>query len=168
VTSTVGWDEFADAAPELAAAARGLLRRGELDEGMLATVRGDGLPRIHPVYVGFADGRLVTVVLDGSAKLRDLREDGRFALHAHQDPAVPHELLVRGHAVELTGEARSAAAARWSFDVATADGVFELWLAQVTVGERPDADAWPPVYRSWRAPAPIQSPEDATVPPRNA
>ena len=30
-----------------------LLRRGALDEGLLATVRGDALPRINPVIVGF-------------------------------------------------------------------------------------------------------------------
>ena len=147
----VSWDAFAAADPELASTARGLLRRGELDEGLLATVRGAGLPRIHPVYVAVVDGRLVTVVLDGSAKLRDLREDGRYAVHAHQDPAVPHELLVRGRATELAGDERARATAGWAFGVGEADGVFELRVAQVTVGERADADAWPPVYRSWRA-----------------
>ena len=88
-------------APELAAAARRLLRRGEIDEGLLATVRGDALPRVNPVYVGFVEGHLLTVALAGSAKLRDLREDGRFALHSHQDPAAPSELLLRGRAVEV-------------------------------------------------------------------
>ena len=145
------WDAFAAAEPDLAATARRLLRRGATDEGLLATVRGDALPRINPVIVGFVGDRLVTVVLDKSAKLRELRDDGRFALHAHQDPAVPNEVVIRGRAVELTGDERAQAIAGWAFDVAEADGVFDLRPAQVTLGERADADAWPPVYRSWRA-----------------
>ena len=150
--AAVAWDAFEAAAPELAAAARALLRRGDIDEGLLATVRGDALPRINPVYVGVMDGHLLTVALSGSAKLRDLREDGRFALHAHQDPAAPSELLVRGRAVEVEGPLRDAAAAVWSFKID--DGVvFDLRIEQVTLGERPDADAWPPVYRSWRVSA---------------
>jgi hypothetical protein len=152
VTPGVTWDEFAAAEPELAATARRLLRRGELDEGLLATVRDDALPRIHPVYVGFVDGHLMTVVLSGSAKLADLRSDGRYALHAHQDPAAPDELLVRGVAVEVpAGALRDAAAAAWSFPIDD-EPLFELRVAQVTLGSRPDADAWPPVYRSWRSP----------------
>ena len=146
-----GWGAFAAAEPALAATARRLLRRGGTDEGLLATVRGDALPRINPVIVGFVGEQLVTVALDRSAKLRELRDDGRFALHAHQDPAVPHEVVLRGRAVELTGDERAAAIAGWAFGVGDADGVFELRLAQVTLGERPDAGTWPPVYRSWRA-----------------
>jgi len=145
------WGAFAAAEPELAATSQRLLRRGVLDEGLLATVRGDALPRINPVIVGFVGDRLVTVVLDKSAKLRELRDDGRFALHAHQDPAVPNEVVIRGRAVELTGDERAGAIAGWAFDVAEADGVFDLRPAQVTLGERADADAWPPVYQSWRA-----------------
>jgi hypothetical protein len=147
----VAWAAFAAAEPELAAATRRLFRRGDTDEGLLATVHGEALPRINPVIVAFVGDRLVTVALDRSAKLRELREDGRFALHAHQDPAVPDEVVVRGRAVELTGDERTAAIADWSFEVGDADGVFDLRPAQVTLGERPDADTWPPVYRSWRA-----------------
>jgi len=145
------WGAFAAAEPELAATTRRLLRRGLLDEGLLATVRGDALPRINPVIIGFVGDRLVTVALDRSAKLRELRDDGRFALHAHQDPAVPNEVVIRGRAVELRGDERAAAIAGWAFDVADGDGVFDLRPAQVTLGERPDADTWPPVYTSWRA-----------------
>ena len=145
------WAAFAAAEPDLAATARRLFRRGSLDEGLLATVRGDALPRINPVIVGFVGDRLVTVALDKSAKLRELRDDGRFALHAHQDPAVPNEVVIRGRALELTGDERAEAIAGWAFDVAEADGVFDLRPAQVTLGERADADAWPPVYQSWRA-----------------
>jgi hypothetical protein len=159
----VGWEAFASADPALADVVRARLRRDDLDEGLLATVRGDALPRINPVYLGFADGRLVTVALDGSAKLRDLREDGRYAVHAHQDPSAPHEVLVRGRAAELQGAVRDAVTGVWSFDVGPADGVFELRLEQVTIGERADADAWPPVYRSWRASRPSDPAEPSNT-----
>jgi hypothetical protein len=77
------------------------------------------------VTVGVVDGRLLTFIINCSAKATDLAEDGRYAFHAHQDPGVPHEFLVRGHAVEVTGPQRRGAvadrrrtveAAGWSFD----------------------------------------------------
>jgi Pyridoxamine 5'-phosphate oxidase len=145
------WGRFAAATPDLAAEARRLLERSGIGEGMLATVRHDGLPRIHPVYVQVVDGRLLTAVLHGSAKLGDLAQDGRYALHAHQDPAAPHELLIRGHAAQVTdGPLRTTAVAGWPFSVSAADALFELGIEQVVLGERADADAWPPAYRSWR------------------
>ncbi|OGO59232.1 MAG: hypothetical protein A2V85_02525 [Chloroflexi bacterium RBG_16_72_14] len=153
--SGVTWTLFAEASPELAAAGRRLLERSGTAEGFLATVRDGTPPRIHPVIVGVVEGRLVTFVIDGSAKERDLLEDGRYALHAHQDPAVPHELLVRGRAVPVADPALgAAAAAAWPFNVV--DGgyrLFELGIEHVLLGERPDADAWPPRYRSWRPPS---------------
>ena len=113
---------------------------------------GDDLPpRIHPVNVGIVEGHLLTVVLAGSAKAADLAEDGRYALHAHQDPAVPHEFSVRGRASVVTDPGlRSRAAAGWAFTVPEDALVLDLGIEHALLGERPDADAWPPVYRSWR------------------
>jgi len=148
-----GWRALAAADPVLAAEARRLLERSGTGEGLLATVRDDGLPRIHPVYVVILDGRLLTAVLAGSLKREDLALDGRYALHAHQDPAAPHELLIRGRAAEVSDPAvRASAVAVWPFTVGAGDALFELGIDHVLLGERPDADAWPPVYRSWRAP----------------
>ncbi|TAK01261.1 MAG: pyridoxamine 5'-phosphate oxidase family protein [Chloroflexota bacterium] len=146
------WAAFAAAAPDLAADARLLLRRGGGDEGLLATVRGDGLPRVHPVSVGIVDGRLYVFVLP-SAKLTDLEEDGRFALHAHQDPEAPSELLFRGRAVLVEdGFIRAAVATTWPFEVDGTYRLFELRLGHVVIGRRPTADDWPPVHESWSAP----------------
>ena len=71
-------------------------------EALLATVRGEGLPRINPIDVAIVDGHLVAYVIVGSAKLDTLEADGRFALHAHVDPAAPSEFLVRGRAHAVT------------------------------------------------------------------
>lgn len=70
------WARFEAEAPVLAAEGRRLIFRGEIGKGLLATVRGAGLPRVHPVWVGIHEGRLVTFVTP-SAKMADLEFDGR-------------------------------------------------------------------------------------------
>jgi dipeptidyl aminopeptidase/acylaminoacyl peptidase len=148
----VSWAAFAAAAPDLAADGRILLRRGGGDEGLLATVRGDALPRINPVSVGIVGDGLYVFVLP-SAKLTDLEQDGRFALHAHQDPAAPSEFLIRGRAVAVDDAAvRVEAAAGWPFEVDETYRLFELRLEHAVIGRRTTADDWPPVYARWTAP----------------
>ena len=145
------WTTFAEAAPRLATAGRGLLERSGSGDGLLATVRRDAPPRIHPVSVEIVDGRLLVFVIVGSAKGVDLATDGRYALHAHQDPAVPHEFLVRGRASRVDDPAlRAAAAAAWSFEVDEGYTLYELSIDHAVLGERASGDLWPPVYTSWR------------------
>ena len=146
------WNDLADGAPTIAAAGRRLIERSGIGEGLLATVRGDAPPRIHPVHVRIVDGRLLTFVIVGSAKAGDLAADGRYALHAHQDPAVPHEFLVRGRATEVRdADLRAAAAGEWSFEIDDGYTLYELSIDRAVFGERSTADDWPPVYTSWRA-----------------
>ena len=147
------WNDFAKGAPSLATAGRRLIERSGSGSGLLATVHGDGPPpRIHPVTVGIVDGRLLTFVIVGSAKAGDLAADGRYALHAHQDPAVPDEFLVRGRATEVTDAAlRAAAASAWSFEADDGYILYELSIDHAVLGERATADDWPPIYTSWRA-----------------
>ena len=148
---TTTWETFAAASPEVAARGRALLERSGIGEGLLATVRGDGPPRIHPVHVRIVDWRLLTFVIAGSAKAGDLAADGRYALHAHQDPAVPHEFLARGRAVAVADPARrAAAAAEWSFTVDDGYDLYELSIDHAVFGHRPSSDDWPPVYTGWR------------------
>ena len=148
---STSWGAFAAAAPEIAADGRALLERSGIGEGLLATVRGDLPPRIHPVHVRIVDDRLLTFAIGGSAKAVDLARDGRYALHAHQDPAVPHEFLVRGHARAVADPAlRGAAAAEWSFSVDDGYDLYELTIDHAVFGRRASADDWPPVYTSWR------------------
>lgn len=148
----VAWDAFAADAPELAARGRELLERTGAGEGLLASVREDRPPRIHPVNVGFVDGRLLAFLIVGSAKVADLAADGRYALHAHQDRAVPHEFQVRGRAHEVHDrELRTAAAEVWPFEVDDGYRLFEFGVEHAIFGERGSADDWPPVYMSWKA-----------------
>lgn len=142
------WSEFAAAAPEIAAAGAAHLDRAE-GAALLATVRGgDSAPRIHPVTVGIVDGGLYVFLLD-SAKRGDLVEDGRYALHAHQDQAAPDEFSVRGRAqLVAAGPVRDRVASGWFFEVDETYWLFELRVQAAILGERA-ADEWPPRYRRW-------------------
>ena len=144
------WATFAAAEPELAEKGRALLYQRGDGEGFLATVASSGLPRIHPLNVGVVDGRLLVFVQDRSAKARDLRANPHYALHAHQDPARPHEFEVRGTARLVTDAVvRAAAAEQWFFSVSDAYPLYELLIQHALLGERA-ADEWPPRYTSWR------------------
>jgi hypothetical protein len=149
-----GWAAFAAAAPDIAGTGRALLDRTGSGRGLLATVRGDAPPRINPVSLRIVDGRLLVFVIVGSAKDRDLLDDGRYALHAQWDPAVPHEFLVRGRARVVDDAAvRAAAVAVWPFAADDSYCLYELLAESALLGERASDDDWPPKYRSWRAPA---------------
>jgi hypothetical protein len=152
VATAVSWAELETAAPEITAVGRSLFyARGE-GEAILATIRGDGLPRIHPVNVGLVDGRLYTFVIGNSPKRLDLERDGRYAVHSHQDPAAPSEVALRGHARMVeAGPERDRAAADWPFTVDESYVLFELRIAAALLGARPTADDWPPRYSAWPA-----------------
>lgn len=149
-TSSSSWADFAAAAPDIAAAGARHLDRA-LGAALLATVRGaDTAPRIHPVTVGIKDGGLFVFLLD-SAKRKDLVDDGRFALHAHQDMAAPDEFSVRGRARLIqAGEVRDRVATGWFFEVDDTYWLFELRVQSAILGER-RADDWPPRYKRWSA-----------------
>jgi hypothetical protein len=144
------WSDLEAAAPDLAAAGRRLLGRRGAGEALIATVRGEGLPRIHPINVEVVDGNLYAFLLP-SAKRGDLESDGRFALHTVPDPDAPSEFAVRGRATLVTDEAtRGRVAAEWSFEPDDTYGLFELSIESALLGLRETADDWPPRYTSWR------------------
>ena len=148
------WSALEAAAPELAAAGRQLFERNGGGEGLLATVRADDLPRIHPISFEIVDGRLYVFIIQRSAKRADLERDGRYALHAHQDPAAPSEFLIRGRATRVDDPAiRTRVGAGWPFEVDDSYVLFELSIESALLGTRPTADDWPPQYASWTAPS---------------
>lgn len=146
-----GWTALERDEPEIASRGLPLLHQRGDGEGFLATVAANGTPRIHPLNVGVRDGRLLVFVQGRSAKARDLEGNPHYALHAHQDPAVPHEFMVRGQARLVTDAAvREAAAADWYFTPDDSYPLYELLIEHAVLGERDSADDWPPRYRSWR------------------
>ena len=144
------WAEFEMEAPDIAAKGRELMYRSGQGEALLITVPADAPPRAHPVNAGVVDGHLYTFVQGHSAKRRDLEADGRYAMHTHMDPSVPHEFLVRGH-VRLVDDAatRDRIARDWFFTVRESYPLYELMIEHALLGERPTANDWPPVYSSW-------------------
>jgi hypothetical protein len=147
------WQDLEDASPRLAARGRELVMRTGAARGMLASVTATGLPRIHPVSVGFLDGRLLVFSIDAAPRTRAFLEDGRYAFHAHLDVEHPDELLLRGRAVAITDpQVRQQALAVWPFDASEGYTLFELRIEHALLAERATEDDWPPRYTSWHAP----------------
>ena len=146
----LSWAELEAVAPEITTAGARLIHARGDGEALLATVRGDEPPRIHPVNVAIVDGRLYTFVIGGSAKRRDLDADGRYALHTHQDPERPSEVSLRGEARRVdAGPERDRVAADWAFTVDDSYVLFELTVRSALLGARETAADWPPRYTAW-------------------
>jgi len=152
------WNEFENAAPEMAAAGRTLLYQFGLGLGYLATVRRDGGPRVHPICPILCDGRLYALIAP-SPKQSDLIRDGRYALHSFPVPDRDDEFYLTGRAVvrddgELTVRVRAAFVALGG----TSSGderLFELGIEHALLArykKRGEPNNWPPVYTKWHAP----------------
>lgn len=147
------WDEFSRAAPDLAEFGAALFRQHGI--AYLATVRPDGGPRLHPITPIFAQGRLYAAIGPDSPKLRDLRRDGRYALHAPLGES-DAEFVVRGRATEVVdGPTRARAIAAASFAVVHGEVLFEfaIELALTTVWENVGQPDTRPIRRRWSADA---------------
>ncbi|MDA8372236.1 MAG: pyridoxamine 5'-phosphate oxidase family protein [Nocardiopsaceae bacterium] len=99
---TVTWQEFTEAAPELAAAVRA--RFEATPHHVVATLRRDGAPRVSGTEVGFHGPDLVLGSMPDARKARDLQRDGRFAVHANPGDGSMEggDAKVSGTAVEVT------------------------------------------------------------------
>lgn len=98
----MSWSEFERQAPGLASMGFERLNR---KIAYLATLKKDGSPRLHPVTPFIGNGMLFIFTEPSSPKIRDLRRDGRYALHCSVDrkkgePLV--EFLVTGTARVIT------------------------------------------------------------------
>ena len=146
------WDDFATAAPDIAADGRRLIEAHGHGSVLLATVRGDAPPRIHPISVAIVDGRLYAFIIVGAPKHTDLVEDGRYAMHTHQDPEAPSELMLRGRARRVDDQVeRGRVADGWTFEADDGYTLFVFDIEQAVLGVRETADEWPPRYRTWRS-----------------
>jgi len=75
----VSWGEFEQADARLASFGRERLNDRV---AYLATVRSDGAPRVHPVAARIREERLFIRMDPASPKAKDLRRNGRYALHS--------------------------------------------------------------------------------------
>jgi hypothetical protein len=121
------WNEFGQAAPELAAFGAERLTHGS--PAFLATIRADGQPRVHPVTPVIGGGRLYVFMEPTSPKGRDLRARRWFALHngVTDTAGTGGEFFISGHATLVDNDdARKIAVAAASYQPADRYILFEL------------------------------------------
>jgi hypothetical protein len=73
------WQEFEEAAPEMAAL--GLQQLKKFGLAYLGTLYPDGSPRVNPVCPVLCGGRLFVATPERSPKFQHLLADGRYVLH---------------------------------------------------------------------------------------
>ncbi len=113
------WQQFADAAPDLAAPVRARLTATK--HHVLATLRKDGAPRVSGTEVDFTeDGHLRLGSMTDALKGKDLKRDGRFAVHAN-----PGDGSMDGGDAKLSGVATALPA--------EGSDLFELDLREVVL-----------------------------------
>jgi hypothetical protein len=155
---TTSWQQFAKAEPEMAEHGRRLLMlgkdHGDFEGGLayLATVRGDGGPRVHPISPVLHLGKLYAFILRTSPKRNDLLRDGRFALHSYPYPLsadfTDEEFYLSGRATLVENETIRRAVAEGCGDDVDAGDVFELHLERAMRKSRPKGAA---AYEKWKS-----------------
>ena len=152
----VTWNELAAAAPDLAQAGRSLLNQFGVGLAFLATVRGDGAPRLHPVCPVFSGDRLFVLITPASPKHADLVRDGRFALQTFPQPKPgSEEFYLAGRARPIDDPAMRAQILKDTKHKAdVSETPFELLIdrAMHTRWEHVLTPEMRPVREKWRAP----------------
>jgi hypothetical protein len=102
----ITWTEFERQQPALAAAGRRQLYQVGIGLAFLATIRPCGGPRVHPVCPVISPAGLHLLVVSGP-KQRDLRRNGRYALHSETCPPPRQDdgFAITGQAIEVTDAA---------------------------------------------------------------
>lgn len=133
------WAEFEKEAPEFAARVRAVLDRHK--HKTMATLRGDGSPRISGAEIQFAGDDVFTGSMPAAVKGRDLRRDPRVAFHSQSedsdenDPeSWPGDAKFAGRAVLVTDPAELTAfwAAYGGADPAPEGDTSDLFRIDVT------------------------------------
>lgn len=123
------WGEFARAEPEMAKVLQKSLNWIPIT--YLATVRKDGAPRVHPICPIIGGDRMFVAVAETSPKRYDLRNDGRFAMHALPDKR-DDEFYMTGRATMVEDAAtRKLVSDSAGHTVHDSDWVFEFDIEQV-------------------------------------
>lgn len=135
----MSWKDFENAYPDLAS-----LGFEKLNKKIcyLALTEKDGSPRVHPVTPFIGSGMLFMFTEPSSPKIRDLRHDGRYALHCsvgREGPLV--EFLVSGNARLITDPLvrQQAELIASSPVVVESYALFEFYIAHVLAVEYDEA-----------------------------
>jgi hypothetical protein len=160
VLTVLTWKQFADEAPDLAEAARGLYYQfADVGLGLLATVRKDGGPRVHPMCPLLTAESLLAFIEPGP-KRYDLHRDGRYALHCFPPADNEDAVHLTGRAVPVADDARrEAATAQWVAErglEAAPPGLaheelFELLVDRCLLTRTEGHGDWSPRHTVWHA-----------------
>ena len=150
------YDDFAQQAPELAAAVRARFEAGPTAKHhVLATLRADGAPRVSGTEVAFRNGELFLGSMPDARKARDLQRDPRCAIHAHTGDSTMAggDAKVSGRAVEVVDEPTMAA---FRSDEQPA-GPYHLFLLDLTEAILTTVTDDQLVVRLWRPGQPVRT-----------
>jgi len=144
----MSWKEFEEESPELASLGFEKLNRKIV---FLAMIKMDGSPRLHPVTPFIENGMLFMFTEPSSPKIRDLRRDGRYAMHcsvSREGPLI--EFLVSGNAEEISDSIVREQAENIAAVPVVDDGyaLFEFQVKRVLVVEYDEERK--KVVRLWR------------------
>ena len=145
----MSWKIFEEGSPELAKMGYEKLNKKIV---YLAILKKDGSPRINPVTLFIGNGMMFMFTEPSSPKIRDLRRDGRYAMHCsvgRDGPLI--EILISGEAEEINdlgvrGKAESIAASPVVLD---SYALFEFQINRVLVVEYDEEKN--KVVRHWSA-----------------
>lgn len=144
----MSWLKFAQSSPDLTEIVQDRLDR---KISYLATIRKDGSPRLHPVTPFIGEGMLFIFTEPTSPKIRDLCQDGRYALHCSVGAAGETllEVLVSGSVKIITDSNVRSKAVRVAESPVITDSyvMFEFQLQRVLVVEYNTERK--PIVRHW-------------------
>jgi hypothetical protein len=98
------WEEFKAARPDLAEAGRDLLYQFGVGLALLATVRKDGGPRVHPMCPVISGSGLYAWIEPSGPKRFDLERDGRYAMHGYPPNTNEDAFYITGRASRVDDE----------------------------------------------------------------
>ena len=143
----VSWGGLAAADAELAGFGQ---ERLDGKVAYLATIRGDGRPRAHPVRPVIGKGGLFLFLEPDSRKARDLLANGAYCMHCTMSDSSGSsgEFQITGQARRIDDQAvRAAAESVSGFRPAAKHLLFELDIAEALSthyrGGRPHRRRWP-------------------------
>ena len=136
----MSWKKFEENAPRIASLG---FEKLNWKVSYLAILNKDGSPRLHPVTPFIGNGMLFMFTEPSSPKIRDLRRDGRYALHCSVDRKEGEplkEFLVTGVATIINDSSLRASAANIAASPVVLDDyvLFEFQVRKVLAIEYDD------------------------------
>ena len=143
------WQDFALAEPELSAFGEARLKSGP--PAYLATVRADGMPRVHPVTPILGEGHLLLFMEPTSPKGRDLQRGSGYALHCwvSSNEGGEGEFCVAGHALFTDDPAMRELAAHSGYQ--PQDRYILCELTVESASSTIFSDAGEPLRKRWKS-----------------